>query len=203
MPRNKKAAVINSTPNEPDRSSNNAATVLFSRLTSGKTTWVADTCVHGTSVCVLSEAHSNIFLPAVENKVGQSCILKGGELEELRLCSRIFYLFQTWPSLSFPIIGPAVSILHCTSLDGFRRTSPTPPPLLRPWLNTVTMHMSRESHVRSLSSITTADGWMAREAMETQKYCHDHCLYRLNAKVCLLCKMQCYQQSTRPLTLIP
>lgn len=60
-----------------------------------------------------------------------------------------------------------IPVLH-TSLDGFRRTSPTPPPLLRPWLNTVTMHMSKESHVRSLSSITTADGWTAREAMETQ-----------------------------------
>lgn len=39
----------------------------------------------------------------------------------------------------------------CTSLEGLRRTSPTPPPLLKPWLNTVTMHISRESHVRSMS----------------------------------------------------
>lgn len=60
----------------------------------------------------------------------------------------------------------------CTSLDGFRRTSPTPPPLLRPWLNTVTMHMSKESHVRSLSSITTAEGCTVMEAMKTQQSCY-------------------------------
>lgn len=83
-----------------------------------------------------------------------------------------------------PIFGHFMTLLHTlkgvisphcwvpvfyTSLDGFRRTSPTPPPLLRPWLSTVTMHMSKESHVRSLSSITTADGWIAREATKTQQ----------------------------------
>lgn len=73
-----------------------------------------------------------------------------------------------------------------TSLDGFRRTSPTPPPLLRPWLNTVTMHMSKESHTRSLSSITTADGWTATEAIG--KYQHRHrvitCLDYMQNFVC-------------------
>lgn len=57
----------------------------------------------------------------------------------------------------------------CTSLEGLRSTSPTPPPLRRPWLNTVTMHMSKESQVLSLSSITTADGWTAREEATGEK----------------------------------
>lgn len=51
-----------------------------------------------------------------------------------------------------------------TSLEGLRRTSPTPPPLLRPWLRTVTMHISRESHVRSTSSSSSpspSDGYTA------------------------------------------
>lgn len=38
-----------------------------------------------------------------------------------------------------------------TSLDGFLSTSPTPPPLLSPWLSTVTMHIRSVSHVCSLS----------------------------------------------------
>lgn len=51
-----------------------------------------------------------------------------------------------------------------TSLEGLRRTSPTPPPLLKPWLRTVTMHISRESHVRSTSSPPSPsppDGYIA------------------------------------------
>ena len=36
-----------------------------------------------------------------------------------------------------------------TSFDGFRRMSPTPPPFLRPWFRTVTMHMSSVSQARS------------------------------------------------------
>lgn len=39
--------------------------------------------------------------------------------------------------------------LFLTFLEGFRRTSPTPPPFLSPWFMTVTMHMSRVSHARS------------------------------------------------------
>ncbi|MEQ2272794.1 hypothetical protein XENORESO_012858 [Xenotaenia resolanae] len=37
-----------------------------------------------------------------------------------------------------------------TFLDGLRRTSPTPPPFLRPWFSTVTMHMSSVSQARSV-----------------------------------------------------
>lgn len=37
-----------------------------------------------------------------------------------------------------------------TFFDGFRSTSPTPPPFLSPWFNTVTMHMSRVSQARSV-----------------------------------------------------
>lgn len=46
---------------------------------------------------------------------------------------------------------PVIRVLICTSLEGLRSTSPTPPPLLKPWLSTVTIHISRESHVRSMS----------------------------------------------------
>lgn len=46
-----------------------------------------------------------------------------------------------------------------TSLDGFLSTSPTPPPLRSPWLSTVTMHISRVSHVCSWScSVSSAAG---------------------------------------------
>lgn len=87
-----------------------------------------------------------------------------------RLCS--FYTFNL--NRSSLVFFFFLIVLCCvrTSLDGFRRTSPTPPPLLRPWLNTVTMHMSKESHVRSLSSITTAEGCTVMEAMKTQQSCH-------------------------------
>lgn len=42
-----------------------------------------------------------------------------------------------------PVLSPL------TSLEGFLRMSPTPPPLRRPWLSTVTMHMSSVSQARS------------------------------------------------------
>ena len=77
-------------------------------------------------------------------------------------------LISNW-SDPLPIIG-CNSTLCCTSLDGLRRTSPTPPPLLRPWLSTVTIHMIRESHTRSFSSMTIADGWVARVAMMGQQH---------------------------------
>lgn len=46
--------------------------------------------------------------------------------------------------------GKRVPVLpELTSLDGFRRMSPTPPPFLSPWFRTVTMHMSSVSQARS------------------------------------------------------
>lgn len=39
-----------------------------------------------------------------------------------------------------------------TSLEGLRRMSPTPPPFLSPWFMTVTIHISRVSHARSVLS---------------------------------------------------
>lgn len=44
--------------------------------------------------------------------------------------------------------GPDV-LPKLTSFDGLRRMSPTPPPFLRPWFRTVTMHMSSVSQARS------------------------------------------------------
>lgn len=78
--------------------------------------------------------------------------------------------------------------LCCTSFEGLRRTSPTPPPLLRPWLNTVTMHMSSESQLLSLSSITTAGGWTATEAKNkkvTSEFLTAISCVTLNATHCL------------------
>lgn len=49
-----------------------------------------------------------------------------------------------------------------TSLDGFRRMSPTPPPFLSPWFSTVTMHMSSVSQARSHCS-ASASGTPERE----------------------------------------
>lgn len=89
---------------------------------------------------------------------------------ELFCSMRLFYPLNL-KSWSFLFSFCCVVVL-CTSLDGFRRTSPTPPPLLSPWLSTVTMHMSKESHVRSLSSITTAGGCTVTEAMKTWQACH-------------------------------
>lgn len=39
-----------------------------------------------------------------------------------------------------------------TVLDGALKTSPIPPPFLRPWFNVVTMHITNESHARSFIS---------------------------------------------------
>lgn len=69
-------------------------------------------------------------------------------------------------------------LLCCTSLEGFRNTSPTPPPLRRPWLSTVTMHMSKESHVRSLSSTTTAATARAKHTCMWQVETHAYRAYQ-------------------------
>lgn len=59
----------------------------------------------------------------------------------------------TWPSVAAAHTRAHGGLIRVarTSLEGLRRTSPTPPPLLKPWLRTVTMHINRESQVRSIS----------------------------------------------------
>lgn len=77
----------------------------------------------------------------------------------------------------------------CTSLDGLRRTSPTPPPLLKPWLRTVTMHISRESHVRSTSSSSSpslSDGYTATLLALLSPSSRDNSEVKRNSPWCFL-----------------
>lgn len=50
-----------------------------------------------------------------------------------------------------------------TKLAGARRMSPMPPPLRRPWLSVVTMHMISESQLRSRTSPPTDTNRLPRE----------------------------------------
>lgn len=56
-----------------------------------------------------------------------------------------------------------------TSLEGFLRMSPTPPPLRRPWLRTVTMHMSSVSQARSHCSGSAAGEESRARAQSTDR----------------------------------
>lgn len=56
-----------------------------------------------------------------------------------------------------------------TSLEGFLRMSPTPPPLRRPWLRTVTMYMSSVSQARSHCSGSAAGEESRARAQSTDK----------------------------------
>lgn len=53
-----------------------------------------------------------------------------------------------------------------TSFEGRLSTSPTPPPFLRPWLSTVTMHMSRVSHVLSIPSSLPSSAAETHKSLE-------------------------------------
>lgn len=81
---------------------------------------------------------------------------KGGkEPRELPGHPSGFCLSPSLPPPSGPRARPGAA---ATSLDGFLSTSPTPPPLRSPWLSTVTMHISRVSHVCSWSGSVSSAG---------------------------------------------
>ena len=53
-------------------------------------------------------------------------------------------------------------------LDGWRRTSPIPPPFLRPWFMVVTKHMKSVSQLRSFSDSSSSTTAVAEQESDEE-----------------------------------